>query len=72
MAADFFACIKSVMDRLGAKPLVMQLPIGAEHSFNKPRFVVCRRQVAEEFLRRGLPEAMRAAPRLKRKAIQLS
>jgi elongation factor G len=33
IGADFFACIKSVIDRLGAKPLVMQLPIGAEHSF---------------------------------------
>ena len=33
IGADFFACVKSVIDRLGAKPLVMQLPIGAENSF---------------------------------------
>jgi elongation factor G len=33
IGADFFACVKSVIDRLGAKPLVMQLPIGAENTF---------------------------------------
>jgi elongation factor G len=33
IGADFFACVKSVIDRLGAKPLVMQLPIGVENSF---------------------------------------
>ncbi len=33
IGADFFDCVRSVIDRLGAKPLVMQLPIGAEHDF---------------------------------------
>ena len=33
IGADFFACVKSIIDRLGAKPLVMQLPIGAENTF---------------------------------------
>ena len=33
IGADFFACVKSVIDRLGAKPLVLQLPIGAENTF---------------------------------------
>ena len=33
IGADFFACVKSVIDRLGAKPLVLQLPIGVESSF---------------------------------------
>ena len=33
IGADFDACVKSVIDRLGAKPLVVQLPIGAENSF---------------------------------------
>jgi elongation factor G len=33
IGADFFACVKSVIDRLGAKPLVCQLPIGAENDF---------------------------------------
>jgi elongation factor G len=28
--ADFYYCVQSIIDRLGAKPLVMYLPIGAE------------------------------------------
>ena len=31
--ADFFRCVDMISDRLGAKPLVLQLPIGAESSF---------------------------------------
>jgi elongation factor G len=31
--ADFFADVQSIIDRLGAKPVVMQLPIGAEGDF---------------------------------------
>ncbi|MCC9310408.1 elongation factor G [Kitasatospora sp. RB6PN24] len=31
--ADFFFCVQTIKDRLGAKPLVMQLPIGAEADF---------------------------------------
>ena len=30
--ADFFRCIGMIKDRLGAKPLVMQVPIGIEAS----------------------------------------
>ncbi len=33
IGADFFDCVRSVIDRLGAKPLVLQLPIGAESDF---------------------------------------
>ena len=33
IGADFYDCVRSVIDRLGAKPLVMQLPIGAESDF---------------------------------------
>ncbi len=33
IGADFYACVKSVIDRLGAKPLVLQLPIGVESDF---------------------------------------
>jgi elongation factor G len=33
IGADFFACVKSVIDRLGAKPIVCQLPIGVESNF---------------------------------------
>ena len=30
--ADFFNCVEMIKDRLGAKPLVMQLPVGVESS----------------------------------------
>src|SRR5690625_1499564 len=33
MGADFYFTVDTIVDRLGAKPLVMQLPIGAEDSF---------------------------------------
>ncbi len=31
--ADFFKCLKDIVDRLGAKPIALQLPIGAESNF---------------------------------------
>jgi elongation factor G len=31
--ADFFRCVRMVSDRLGANPLVLQLPIGSEDGF---------------------------------------
>jgi elongation factor G len=33
LGANFFRCVDMIVDRLGAKPLVIQLPIGAESSF---------------------------------------
>ncbi len=33
IGADFDDCVRSVIERLGAKPLVVQLPIGAENDF---------------------------------------
>ncbi|WP_375595397.1 elongation factor G [Algihabitans albus] len=33
MGADFFRCVDMIVDRLGATPLVCQLPIGAESDF---------------------------------------
>jgi elongation factor G len=33
MGADFYYTVKTIVDRLGAKPLVIQLPIGAENDF---------------------------------------
>lgn len=33
MGADFYRCVDMMVDRLGATPLVMQLPIGAESAF---------------------------------------
>jgi elongation factor G len=31
--ADYFQCLKDIVDRLGAKPVALQLPIGAETQF---------------------------------------
>ncbi len=31
--ADFFRCVEMIRDRLGANPLVVQLPVGAENAF---------------------------------------
>ena len=33
VGADFFQCLKDIVDRLGAKPVAIQLPIGAEQQF---------------------------------------
>jgi elongation factor G len=33
MGADFFRCVDMIVDRLGAQPAVLQLPIGAEADF---------------------------------------
>ena len=33
MGADFFRCVGMIKDRLGALPLVLQLPIGNEETF---------------------------------------
>ena len=33
MGADFYFTVQTIIDRLGAKPLVMQLPMGAESDF---------------------------------------
>ncbi|MBS9375840.1 elongation factor G [Rhodococcus sp. B50] len=34
MGADFFFTVQTIIDRLGAKPLVLQIPIGAEDNFD--------------------------------------
>ncbi len=33
IGADFFRCLSDIVDRLGAKPIAIQLPIGAENQF---------------------------------------
>jgi len=33
IGADFFLCLRDIVDRLGAKPVAIQLPIGAENTF---------------------------------------
>ncbi|MCE5195340.1 MAG: elongation factor G [Nitrospiraceae bacterium] len=34
--ADFFMCVNSMVDRLGANPVPIQIPIGAEENFRGP------------------------------------
>lgn len=36
IGADFFESVKSMVDRLGANPVPVQIPIGAENSFRGP------------------------------------
>ena len=36
MGADFYMCINSMVDRLGANPVPVQIPIGAEDQFRGP------------------------------------
>src|ERR1700745_1233842 len=33
IGADFFQCLKDIVDRLGARPIVIQLAIGADNNF---------------------------------------
>src|SRR5690606_29149815 len=33
VGADFFRCLADIVDRLGAKPIAIQLPIGSEQNF---------------------------------------
>src|ERR1700739_914565 len=33
IGADFFLCLRDIVERLGAKPVAIQLPIGAENTF---------------------------------------
>jgi elongation factor G len=33
IGADFYQCLKDIVERLGAKPIAIQLPIGAEQNF---------------------------------------
>jgi elongation factor G len=33
IGADFFQCLQDIVDRLGAKPIAIQLPIGSEQQF---------------------------------------
>ncbi len=33
IGADFYQCLKDIVDRLGAKPVAIQLPIGSENNF---------------------------------------
>jgi elongation factor G len=41
IGADFFQCLKDIVDRLGARPVAVQLPIGAEAQFKGVIDLIC-------------------------------
>ncbi len=66
--ADFFRCVDMMVERLNSTPLVLQLPIGAEHDFLGVVDLVGMRaltwrgetKMGEDYDVEEIPEAMRA------------
>ena len=65
--ADFFMCVDMIKDRLGAKPLVMQLPVGIESSLKgvidliKMKAVLWKdEKLGAEFEYTDIPEDLKA------------
>ncbi len=80
MGADFFRCVDMIIDRLGAVPLVTQLPIGAEADFAglidllKMKAVVWKDEsLGAEFEYTDIPENLQAqAAEYREKMIELA
>eukprot|EP00195_Chlamydomonas_chlamydogama_P011914 CAMPEP_0202890934 /NCGR_PEP_ID=MMETSP1392-20130828/1169_1 /ASSEMBLY_ACC=CAM_ASM_000868 /TAXON_ID=225041 /ORGANISM="Chlamydomonas chlamydogama, Strain SAG 11-48b" /LENGTH=777 /DNA_ID=CAMNT_0049574589 /DNA_START=45 /DNA_END=2378 /DNA_ORIENTATION=- len=67
LGADFYNCVKMVIENLGAKPLVIQLPIGSEEKFQgmvdlvKMKAVVWTgEELGAKFEERDIPDDMKA------------
>lgn len=67
MGANFFRCVSMVIDRLGARPLVTQLPIGLEDQFKgvvdliKMKAIVWKDEsLGAEFTYEEIPDDMKA------------
>jgi elongation factor G len=67
MGANFFRTVDMIVDRLGARPLVLQLPVGVEADFAGVIDLVRNRAIlwkdeslGAEFYYTDIPEAMRA------------
>jgi len=65
IGADFYRCVQMIIDRLGAKPMVVQLPIGVESEFAgiidlvRMKAVVWKDEnLGAEFEDREIPEDM--------------
>ena len=66
--ADFFRCVQMMVERLNSTPLVLQLPIGAEHDFLGVVDLVGMRAltwrgettIGEDYEVEEIPESMRA------------
>ena len=66
VGADFFRCVEMIKDRLGAKPLVLQLPVGVEANFVgvvdlvKNKAIIWKDEtLGAEFIEQDIPEDMR-------------
>jgi elongation factor G len=66
MGADFYRCVSMIIDRLGAKPLVIQLPIGIEENFKGVIDLVSMKAVVwkdeslgAEYFDQDIPEEMK-------------
>jgi elongation factor G len=67
IGADFMRCIEMIIDRLGANPLVMQLPVGAEANYAgivdlvKMKAVLWKDEsLGAEFYEAEIPESLQA------------
>ncbi|MBI5100577.1 MAG: elongation factor G [Nitrospirae bacterium] len=67
MGADFYMCVASMIDRLGANPVAIQLPIGAEENFRGPIDLVNMKAIycddetlGAKFVEGEIPEELKA------------
>jgi elongation factor G len=67
IGADFYRCVDELISRLGAKPLVIQLPIGSEADFKgvidlmKMKAIIWKDEnLGAEFFEAEIPEDMKA------------
>jgi len=68
MGSDFFMCIKSMIDRLGANPVAVQIPIGAEDLYQgsvdlirMKAYVYNDETLGTEFVEAEIPEDLLAS-----------
>jgi elongation factor G len=66
IGADFYRCVDELIDRLGAKPIVLQLPIGSEAQFKgvidllKMKAIIWKDEsLGAEFYEAEIPEDMK-------------
>ena len=74
--ADFFRCVEMIKDRLGAKPLVMQIPVGIESSLQgvidlvKMKAIIWKDEtLGAEFEIKDIPEHNPSTPSIKLNAL---
>jgi elongation factor G len=67
MGADFYMCVASMIDRLGARPVPIQLPIGSEENFRGPIDLVSMKALyyddetlGAKFVEGDIPEELKA------------